>query len=172
MAAKTQNGRIVPSHGSRTLQNGTVSVADWEEGVRNGVWSRGLGITLRPLDGGAGIRPPPFPPFRPPPCPPFPRASSSALSQLSDAVMVPHECSRRIFLPGMEPAFLTQLRTSAVDDYRRNYRRFRSGKAHGAQGEGPNADAGREGSSEGGRAGRRAGRREGLGGRSKRDTGF
>ncbi|TFJ83028.1 hypothetical protein NSK_005653 [Nannochloropsis salina CCMP1776] len=42
---------------------------------------------------------------------------------------------------GMEPAFLTQLRTSAVDDYRRNYRRFRSGKAHGAQGEGPNADA-------------------------------
>lgn len=115
---------------------------------------------------------PPSLPSALPPALPFHAQALPAPSQLSDAVVVPHECSRRIFLPGMEPAFLTQLRTSAVDDYRRNYRRFRSGKAHGAQGEGPNADAGREGSSEGGRAGRRAGRREGLGGRSKRDTGF
>jgi hypothetical protein len=37
----------------------------------------------------------------------------------------------------MESAFLRRLQTDAVEQYRRNYQRFRKGKPHGAEGERP-----------------------------------
>lgn len=41
----------------------------------------------------------------------------------------------------LEPAFLRGLQTVAVDEYRRNYQRFRKGKAVGAKGERPDPAA-------------------------------
>lgn len=37
----------------------------------------------------------------------------------------------------LEKAFTERLQTAEVDEYRRNYLRFRKGKANGAKGEGP-----------------------------------
>lgn len=39
----------------------------------------------------------------------------------------------------LEPAFTRGLQTAAVDEFRRNYQRFREGKARGARGERPTA---------------------------------
>lgn len=44
-------------------------------------------------------------------------------------------------LIALEPAFLRGLQTVAVDEYRRNYQRFRKGKAVGAKGERPDPAA-------------------------------
>ncbi|KAM3570179.1 hypothetical protein VYU27_007742 [Nannochloropsis oceanica] len=67
------------------------------------------------------------------PAPTVVAASIPEKQEVDEQVMEKPKAIKR----GMEPAFTTRLRTAAVDDYRKKYQRFRSGKAHGASGEGP-----------------------------------